>query len=391
MRRVIRLSLMLAILACPGLAFGQSSVIDVLQFLMTNRSVVTDDFVRDDEAARRSADAVAGLLVSELGRLPIAPSAGGFTYRFNPQLGAMERASESFGPFFVERALTNGRGRGTLSLTLSQHSFSRIDGQSLRDGTLLATSNRLLSEPGAFDVESIRLQLTTRVAAVVGSFGLTDRLDVGAAVPFVSLKLEGERIDNYRGRSELQASGTATSSGVGDVALRAKYRLTSGSERDMAIAVEVRLPTGNTDNLLGSGETRVHPRLLASLSRGRFGLHGLAGPVFGGSSGGFEAGGAATVAANARVTIGAELVAQRLNTASRLVTISSPHPQLSSVITTRLTAEEDAASRLRSVVGVKWNIGSTWLISAHAERTLRESGLTAGWIPMISVDYAFGR
>ena len=66
MRRVIRLSLMLAILAWPGLAFGQSSVIDVLQFLMTNRSVVTDDFVRDDEAARRSADAVAGLLVSEL-------------------------------------------------------------------------------------------------------------------------------------------------------------------------------------------------------------------------------------------------------------------------------------------------------------------------------------
>ena len=61
------------------------------------------------------------------------------------------------------------------------------------------------------------------------------------------------------------------------------------------------------------------------------------------------------------------------------------------MITTRLTSEEDAASRLRSVVGVKWNVGSTWLISAHAERTLRESGLTAGWIPMISVDYAFGR
>jgi len=391
MRRVIRLSLMLAILAWPRFAFGQSSVLDVLQFLMTNRSVVTDDFVRDDEAARRSADAVAGLLVSELGRLPIAPSAGGFTYRFNPQLGAMERASESFGPFFVERALTNGRGRGTLSLTLSQHSFSRIDGQSLRDGTLLATSSRLLSEPGAFDVESIRLRLTTRVAAVVGSFGLTDRLDVGAAVPFVSLKLDGERIDNYRGRSELQASGTATGSGVGDVALRAKYRLTSGTERDVAIAVDVRLPTGSTDNLLGSGETRVQPRLLASLSRGRLGLHGLAGPVFGGSSGGFEAGGAATVAASSRVTIGAELVAQRLNTASRLVTISSPHPQLSDVTTTRLTSEEDAASRLRSVVGVKWNIGSTWLISAHAERTLRENGLTAGWIPMISIDYAFGR
>ena len=391
MRIGIRTGLVLTLLSWPAIASAQESVADVLRFLMTNRSIVTDDFVRDEDAARRSAEAVSGLLGSELGRLPIAPSAGGFTYRFNPEIGVMERASESFGPFFIERALTNGRFRGSVSVTFSQHSFDRIDGQSLRDGTLLATSSQLQSESRPFDTESIALRVTTRVAAFVGSFGLTDRLDIGAAVPLVSLRLEGERINNYRGRSELQASATATGSGVGDVALRAKYRLTSGRDRDIAIAVDVRLPTGSTDNLLGSGETRVQPRLLASVTRGRLGVHGLAGPVFGGSSRGFETGGAATIAANSRVTVGAEFMAQRLTAASRLVTSSSAHPQLENVTTTRLTAMEDGMSRLRSVFGVKWNIGSTWLVSAHAERSIGDAGLTAGWIPMISVDYAFGR
>ena len=35
---------------------------------------------------------------------------GAFVYRLNPELGTVERSTASFGPFFVERASTAGRG-----------------------------------------------------------------------------------------------------------------------------------------------------------------------------------------------------------------------------------------------------------------------------------------
>ena len=47
-----------------------------------------------------------GLQVSSL---PLGTSAGGFTWTFDPAMGAFARSSESFGPTFAERALTVGQ------------------------------------------------------------------------------------------------------------------------------------------------------------------------------------------------------------------------------------------------------------------------------------------
>jgi hypothetical protein len=90
-------------LVWPSPAAAQQSITQVLSFLLTNRSISTDDFVRDEQAAAATRDAISKFLVTELGTLPINSSAGGFTYRFNPTLGSAERSSDSFGPFFVQR------------------------------------------------------------------------------------------------------------------------------------------------------------------------------------------------------------------------------------------------------------------------------------------------
>src|SRR5262245_43687552 len=97
-----------ASLGAPEVAEAQQSISDVLSFLVTNRSIATDDFVRDDAAADATRDAIAGFLQLELATLPISSSAGGFTYRLNPDLGTVMRSSDSFGPFFTERSLTAG-------------------------------------------------------------------------------------------------------------------------------------------------------------------------------------------------------------------------------------------------------------------------------------------
>jgi hypothetical protein len=51
----------------------------------------------------------------------------GFLYRLNPEFGTVERATASFGPFFVERALTAGRGQVSFGLTFQHLHFTSID------------------------------------------------------------------------------------------------------------------------------------------------------------------------------------------------------------------------------------------------------------------------
>src|SRR5262249_29650882 len=149
------------------------------------------------------------------------------TYRVNPTLGTLERASDSFGPFFVERSLTAGAQQASFGLSFQNANFTTLDGRNLGDGTLIATASKLRNESQPFDVESLSLRIHAKTFTLIGDYGLTDKLDVGIAVPFVSLNLSGSRTDTYRGKPFLQAAGTASASGPGDLALRGKYNVFS--------------------------------------------------------------------------------------------------------------------------------------------------------------------
>ena len=65
--------------------------------------------MRDRAAAEATFGTVADLFTIELTSIPVASSSGGFVYQFSPSLGTVERASDSFGPLFTERALRNGK------------------------------------------------------------------------------------------------------------------------------------------------------------------------------------------------------------------------------------------------------------------------------------------
>src|SRR5512142_3532661 len=53
-------------------------------------------------------------LAVQLSSFPLPSSAGGFTYQFDPALGVLTRASDSFGPIYAERADTLGKGKVNL-------------------------------------------------------------------------------------------------------------------------------------------------------------------------------------------------------------------------------------------------------------------------------------
>ena len=112
------------------------SVTDVLTFLVTNQSVSTGSVERDREAAQATSTTISRALAANLATLPVTSSSGSFVYRLNPELGTVERATQSFGPFFTERALSAGRGQASFGLTLQQLHFTSLDGRNLRDGSL---------------------------------------------------------------------------------------------------------------------------------------------------------------------------------------------------------------------------------------------------------------
>ena len=387
--RVVIPALTIAVVGFATTASAQS-LHDALTFLLTNRSIPTDDFVRDEESAAATSAAMANFVLIELGTLPVSTSAGGFTYRLDRGLGVSVRTSDSFGPFFTERALTAGARQITLGFTYRQSSFQRADGRAL-NGALVATASRFQGDEEFFDVETLSLRLQTDTTTFVGNAGVTDRLDVGVAIPFVRVSLNGQRIDTYRGQPSVQATATGTTSGPGDFVVRAKYNVVSRTASGFAVGSDLRLPTGDEQNLRGAGQTMWTPRAIASVERGPVGVHGNAGYTLGGVSRELDYGAAATVALSQRLTLAGELVGRRLASIGRLTETVATHPSLIDVETVRLSSATEPTTRATAVVGAKWNPLSTWLVSANVIRPLTDAGLTARWTFTVLVDHSFGR
>lgn len=387
MKRLV--PLLLSITLVPAPLAAQGTVMDVIGFLVTNQAVPTADFERDRAAAEAARDTISRALLVNLTSVPLASSSSGFLYRFNPQIGTVERATSSFGGFFVERALTAGRHRTSFGMSATSSAFDQLDGRSLKDGTLVTIANRFRDEAVPFDTESLTLAIRSSTMTFFGSVGVTDRFEVGAAVPFVRLTLDGQRVNAYRGSTFLQASGRASSSGVADVALRAKYTVISLRTGGVAAAAELRLPTGDERNLLGAGSASYRLMGVGSYEEGRVAVHGNAGFVRGGVSDEFTVGGAASMAVHPRVTLSGEMMARNVSALHAMQLVAATHPTIAGVDTMRLVADDSGTTLARAIAGVKWNVTGTLVVGGHVAWPLIRRGLTAPIAPTLAFAYAF--
>jgi hypothetical protein len=369
--------------------YAQQTVSDVVGFLVTNQAVVTADFEKDLAAAEAARATISRALLVDLTSVPLATASSGFLYRLNPQLGTVERATESFGGFFVERALTAGRGRASFGVSATTMEFNRLNGRSLTDGTMLTVANRFRDEATPFDTESLTLNIRTSTMTLFGSIGITDRIEIGAAVPLVRLTLDGQRVNVYRGSNFLQASGTATASGVADIALRAKVTAYAARNGGVAIAGEFRLPTGDPLNLLGAGSNSVRVMGIGSYEHGLIALHGNAAIVGGGVSSEVAFGGGASLAVHPRVTLSGEVLTRHVSELHDIDLVSAPHPTIGGVDTLRLAAGQASATLANAVAGMKWNLTRTVVIGGHLTWALTNGGLTAPLTPTLAFEYAF--
>ena len=387
----VAIAVALGLSAADLQAQSAGTLSDVIGFLVTNQAVPTADFEKDRAAAEAARETISRALLINLTSVPIATSSSGFLYRLNPELGTVQRASDTFGSFFTERALTAGKGRASLGISAGTSEFDHLNGRSLDDGTLVTVQNQFRDESAPFDTESLTLNIRTSTMTVLASVGVTDRLEIGGAVPFVRLTMDGERINVYRGTPLVQATASGTASGIADVALRAKYTIVSAAAGGVAAAGEFRLPTGDEDNLLGAGSSSWRVIGVASYDQGPVGVHGNAGIVRGGVSDEVTFAGAVSVAAQPRLTLTAELYGRHVSELRDIELSAEPHPTITGVDTSRLVAGASANNVIVAIAGVKWNVAGTVVLGGHLTWSLTDNGLTAPITPTVALEYAFPR
>src|SRR6266542_1431211 len=228
-------------------------------------------------------------LRSQLSNIPLPSPASGFTFQFDPALGAFTRSSDNFGPIYSQRADTTGNGKMTFGLTYSRFTFDKLDGINLSNGDLKVT---FIHEPTGAEIglppffferdtitAQIKASLTSDVFVLSGTYGLLDNLDVSIAVPIIrnELRLTGIATINHIGTTPQQgihqfANGSDTttvhssgeSTGIGDIVLRAKYNFFKSNPVLLAAGLALRLPSGSVDELRGVGTPVVSPVFIAS-------------------------------------------------------------------------------------------------------------------------------
>jgi len=387
-----------ALVATP--TFAQQTPADVISFLVTNQpnGVQTQDFQKDQAAAAATRDTITRSLLVNLATVPIATSSSGFVYRLDPELGTMTRVSDSFGTFFVERAMTSGRGRTSFGASGTTAAYDRLDGFNLRDGTLITTANQFEDEAAPFDTETMTLKIRTSTLTLFGSYGVTDRFEVGGAIPLVQLHLEGSSLNVYRGLQLSASTATADASGVADIALRTKYTLVSVPGAGFAAGAEVRLPTGDETSLLGAGRAAFKLLAAGSVEHAKVGVHGNFAVVQGGVSDEIDGSGALTFAVTPRVTATGEFLLRHFSDLRTVGSVSALHPTFVGrdangnpvpVETVRLVPGTNNSMLSTIVSGVKWNAKGSMVLTGQVQWRVGNGGLTAPFTPTISMDYLF--
>ena len=237
-----------------------------------------------------AAQALYALLLSETTTFPVGSSAGGFTWTFDPGLGAPARRSQSFGPMFAERPFTTGMRRLNLGVAFQHTRFDSVAGEPLAD--LKGGVEYNFGE--SFYTYGSSLKVAIDRTIVSANYGVTGRVDVGVIVPIGRARVSGNssysQRDDINGAFTLRQSRSASSSGLGDVILRTKAAIFSAHKIDGAVSMDVRLPTGDADKLLGTGQTQAKLMLIAAASFATVTPHVNVGYTFGGKGLTFGAG-----------------------------------------------------------------------------------------------------
>ncbi|MGH8168844.1 MAG: transporter [Woeseiaceae bacterium] len=332
------------------------------------------------------------IISAQIGAIPFASSGAGFAFRYDEDLGTFVQVAKSFGPIYAERADTIGKGRFNANLSFTAFKYDEFLGDDL-DRFMVTTLHEAHTIPpddehSSFELDTvvINLNLDINVNALVfaGTYGLTDKLDVGFLVPLADVDLRVDAraevvkspdnmipvdVHTFEGGPESpndSASGTAT--GVGDVVLRAKYHWFQSETNNVAAAVQVKTATGNDGDFLGTGDNTVRPLLIYSRSFGSFTPHMNLGYEFN-----LDDSDQNSVEYAAGFDFGAESYTLAL-----------------SILGSReMSGDGIADTIVNGAFGVKWNPFGSYILTANVLVPLNDDGLRSDVISTLAFERNF--
>ena len=247
-------------------------------------------------------DFLSNAITNSVSNVPLGATSSGTTFAFDAA-GMPIATAQSTGPIFGERSQTLGRGRFLVSGKFTRSSFASLRGVPLNDLQLTLTHEDE-APPGLGDPDFERdtihiatsLDASVSVFSLSATWGISNNVDIGFAIPIVNLSVSGTSIGTIvatTGTVVHYWKGTATNpqlvdtarsetkqTGIGDVSICAKFNLVQSPIGGAAFLADVRLPTGKKENLLGTGETSVISWFITSLTLKQFTPHGNIGYLY---------------------------------------------------------------------------------------------------------------
>ncbi len=357
---------------------------------------------------------------------------------------------------FAEPARTAGRGRFSVSFTQQYATYEAVDGIGLRGSDIAlyfehddccptgqgvpgATTDLRPEFERDLLVETLSIDIDRNVFTLFANYGVTDRIDVGVAVPIVKMNAQA-RVTSRVLRTATAAApsvhqfdiievanrttyGRAYAAGVGDVVVRAKVNAVRRETQALSGSLAVAWATGNPGDLLGTGATRTTASAIWSAELGRVAAHatsaftwsaGEASPDLLRGAGTvpgvapppvalrvpneFLVTGGLQVAVHPRVVLGGDVLARRLSRMTRFRVGQTTFPSRApgalptAAFTARgqlLMAGEAPVSLAIGVGGLRVRVAEAWLLSGDVLFPLNDSGLTIKVGALAGVNYLF--
>jgi len=362
-------------------------------------------------------------LTGQIVSLPLPAPASGFTYQFDAGLGVFTRSTSTFGPILAERADTIGARRVTLGFAYQRLAFDSIETMDLKSIPAVFTHDNAELRGGREDVITTVNAIDSKVgrSAAFITYGVTNRLDVSIAVPYISVDMVvvsdatihrlGTTIpevhffraadDSIGDRRIFTAFGHA--SGIGDITVRMKQRVSSNPKNGLALGLDLRLPTGDERDLLGTGAAGLQPFAAWSANYETFSPHINLGYQWNGSSllgGDLDSGVAeglpdvavyavgAVIAVHPRVTAAVDLLGRYIIDTPR-VRREEFHALDGRSVFPNITFDSGGIHEVSGAVGLKINLAGRLLVNTNLLVRLNNAGLRDKVSPLVGIEYAF--
>jgi hypothetical protein len=424
----------------------------------TQNSATFPHAVHFQTAALASFSPLTADIGTQLSQLPVTSPASGFIFTFNPSLGVVSETTQNFGPILSERAQTIGKHKLSVGFSYQYFNFDKVDGVNLRNfgavfhhefeacpGPPITCSNNssgtlvpVITQD--FISTQNRIDLKVNQFVAVGTFGVTNRLDLSIAIPILDVRTDMtsdatiqniENTDNaivpacclhvfsptplpgetlfppitvngftYNNHALFRRAGSAL--GIGDIVFRGKFQALQAEKAALAVGIDLRLPTGDELNFLGSGAWGLRPFLAFSYA-GRVSPHANLGIQINGNS--ILSGDVTTdtkaqlpnvisytagvdVGVTRRVSLSADFLGQALQNEKKIIKAAAApdftggsHPDIA---TTTATINQGSIA-----VGGKVSPFGRLLITANVLFRVNDAGLHFKPVPLLGVSYTF--